>query len=81
MSDVSSDEKSRKFLSITEAAEILGLSRMTLYRVIAAGEFPTVRVGRRLFVPGQALDDLVAAAIACGGVVDAAEWRRTEVAG
>jgi excisionase family DNA binding protein len=71
----------RKFLSIAAAAEMLGLSEMTLYRLIQANTFPAVRVGRRLFIPGQALDDLAAAAIATGSVVDAAEWRPAQVAG
>ncbi|TCC35234.1 DNA-binding protein [Kribbella sindirgiensis] len=54
---------------------------MTLYRVIQAKSFPAVRVGRRLFIPSQALDDMAAAAIASGGVVDAAEWRPAQAAG
>ncbi|WP_329481587.1 helix-turn-helix domain-containing protein [Kribbella sp. NBC_01484] len=78
---VMSSEVVRKFLSVAAAAEVLGLSEMTLYRVIQANSFPAVRVGRRLFIPSQALDDMAAAAIASGGVVDAAEWRPTQVAG
>ncbi|MFG1818270.1 helix-turn-helix domain-containing protein [Kribbella sp. NPDC049174] len=79
--DATASEVVRKFLSVASAAEVLGLSEMTLYRVIAAGEFPAVRVGRRLFIPSQALDDMATAAIATGGVVDAAEWRPAQVAG
>lgn len=30
-----------------EVAQILGLSRATVYRLIADGEFPTVHVGKR----------------------------------
>ena len=71
----------RKFLSVAAAAEVLGLSEMTLYRVIQANSFPAVRVGRRLFIPSQALDDMATAAIASGGVVDAAEWRPSQVTG
>lgn len=59
----------RKFLSVAAAAEVLGLSEMTLYRVIQANSFPAVKVGRRLFIPSQALDDMATAAIASGGVV------------
>jgi excisionase family DNA binding protein len=76
-----SGEGRRKFLSVEEAADEIGLSEMTLYRVIAANAFPAVRVGRRLFIPSQALDDMASAAIATGGVVDAAEWRPSQVAG
>lgn len=76
-----SNEAKRKFLSVEKAADEIGLSEMTLYRAIAANAFPAVRVGRRLFIPSQALDDMAAAAIASGGVVDAAEWRPSQVAG
>ncbi|TCO33013.1 excisionase family DNA binding protein [Kribbella steppae] len=82
MSEVTKpSEAIRKFLSVAAAAEVLGLSEMTLYRVIQANSFPAVRVGRRLFIPSQALDDMATAAIASGGVVDAAEWRPAQVAG
>jgi len=79
--DATVGEVVRKFLSVAAAAEVLGLSEMTLYRVIQANSFPAVRVGRRLFIPSQALDDMASAAIAIGGVVDAAEWRPAQVAG
>jgi excisionase family DNA binding protein len=79
--DMKPSEAVRKFLSVAAAAEMLGLSEMTLYRVIQANSFPAVRVGRRLFIPSQALDDMATAAIASGGVVDAAEWRPAQVAG
>jgi excisionase family DNA binding protein len=79
--DMKPSEAVRKFLSVAAAAEMLGLSEMTLYRVIQANSFPAVRVGRRLFIPSQALDDMANAAIASGGVVDAAEWRPEQVAG
>jgi excisionase family DNA binding protein len=75
------NEAVRKFLSVAAAAEVLGLSQMTLYRVIQANSFPAVKVGRRFFIPSQALDDMATAAIASGGVVDAAEWRPAQVAG
>ncbi|MDX3003239.1 helix-turn-helix domain-containing protein [Kribbella solani] len=79
--DSPAGQVTRKFLSIAAAADLLGLSEMTLYRLIQANTFPAVRVGRRLFIPGQALDDMAAAAIATGAVVDAADWRPTQVAG
>ncbi|TDW91101.1 helix-turn-helix domain-containing protein [Kribbella sp. VKM Ac-2566] len=79
--NASATEAVRKFLSVAAAAKVLGLSEMTLYRVIQANSFPAVRVGRRLFIPSQALDDMATAAIATGGVVDAAEWRPAQVAG
>lgn len=47
---------------------------MTLYRAINAGEFPAVRIRNRVVVPGEVLDELVAAALAEQGLIDVAEW-------
>jgi excisionase family DNA binding protein len=59
----SNDKKAA--LSISEACNYSGLSRSTLYRLIEAGELPSIKVaGRRLIRPveldkllGQASDD------------------------
>ena len=66
----------RRWLSVAELARELGMSQMTLYRVIAAGEFPAVRIGRRLVVPARVLEDMAAAALATGTTVDTADWPR-----
>ena len=42
---------SRLTLTVDEAAELLGLSRGGAYAACAAGEIPTVRLGRRILVP------------------------------
>ena len=68
----------RRWLSIAEMARELGMSQMTLYRVIRAGEFPAVRIGRRLFVPAQVLDQLAESALATGREVSAAEWAEAQ---
>ena len=39
----------------TEAAKLLGLSRSTVYEMIAAGELPSVRLGHSIRVPLGAL--------------------------
>jgi Helix-turn-helix domain len=52
------------------------MSQMTLYRAIAAGEFPAVRIGRRLVVPARVLEDMAAAALTTSTTVDAAHWPR-----
>jgi excisionase family DNA binding protein len=72
--------ESRRFLTVAEVARMFGTSSMTIYRAISAGEFPAVRVRGRLFVPSQALDEMVAAAIAEQAVVDAAAWAPRELA-
>ena len=66
----------RRWLSVAELARELGMSQMTLYRVIAAGEFPAVRIGRRLVVPARVLEDMADAALATGTTVDTADWPR-----
>ena len=73
-SSVKDGTAERRWLSIAELARELGMSQMTLYRVIAAGEFPAVRIGRRLFVPARVLDQLAESALATGREVSAAEW-------
>ena len=42
-------------LTVDEAAGILGVSAWSVYASIRAGEFPALRVGRRLLVPTHAL--------------------------
>ena len=67
---------SRRFYSVPEVARMLGMSDMTLYRAIKAGEFPAIRVRGRLVVPARAIELLAEAAIAAGSLVDAAVWTR-----
>jgi excisionase family DNA binding protein len=69
-----STEGKRDWLNVAEMAEVMGVSEMTLYRAIANGEFPAVRIGRRLFIPARLLDQLAEAAISTGRVVTAAEF-------
>jgi excisionase family DNA binding protein len=62
------------FYSVAQAARILGMSEMTLYRAINAGEFPAVRIRSRLIVPRRAIEAMVEAALDGGTVVDAAAF-------
>jgi excisionase family DNA binding protein len=62
------------FYSVQEIAGLLGMSTMTVYRAIQCGEFPAVRIRGRLIIPAKAIDQIVDAALACGGEVDAADW-------
>ena len=63
----------RAFYNVRETARMLGMSAMTLYRAIEAGEFPAVRIRGRLIIPARALDEMVAAALR-DGQVDAADF-------
>ena len=77
-SKVKASDQRREWMSIAELAKELGMSQMTLYRVIAAGEFPAVRIGRRLFVPTRVLDQLAKSALASGQLVSAADWKEMQ---
>jgi excisionase family DNA binding protein len=66
------DDSAQRFYSVAEVARMFGMSPMTLYRAIAAHEFPAVRVRGRLIVPSRVLDAMVDAALIEQGVVDAA---------
>ncbi len=46
-----------KFLTVAEVAGVMRVSKMTVYRMVHAGELPAVRVGRSFRVPEQAVHD------------------------
>lgn len=50
-------------LTVTEAGELLGLSRSAAYRAADAGELPVIRFGGRLRVPTPRLLELLGAGI------------------
>lgn len=45
------------FLTVAEVAKIMRVSKMTVYRMVHAGELPAVRVGRSFRVPESAVED------------------------
>lgn len=49
----------RPLLSVTEVAELIGCSRQHIFNVIRRGDAPSVRVGRRVFLPRKWVDLLV----------------------
>ena len=51
----------RATLTIEETAELLGVSRGSAYEAARSGQIPVLRVGRRLLVPRQALDQMLTA--------------------
>jgi predicted DNA-binding transcriptional regulator AlpA len=46
-------------LSVSKAAEILGISRASAYRYAASGDLPTRRLGGRVYVVTTRLMDIV----------------------
>ena len=57
-------ELSRRLaLSVDEAAALLGVSRDLVYDLVASGEIPSLRLGRRIVVPRHALEQVINSAI------------------
>lgn len=61
------------FYTVSEAAALLRVSTMTLYRVIREGAFPAVKIQQRIIIPAKAVDALIEEAVTTGRCVDIAE--------
>jgi excisionase family DNA binding protein len=48
-----------RFLTVAEVAEMMRVSRMTVYRMVHAGELPAIRFGRSFRVPESAVAHVV----------------------
>ncbi len=46
-----------KFLTVAEVAAVMRVSKMTVYRLVHAGDLPAARVGRSFRVPEDAVDE------------------------
>lgn len=55
-----------RFLTVAEVAELARVSRMTVYRMVHAGELPAIRVGKSFRVPQSAVDELLSDGTADG---------------
>jgi excisionase family DNA binding protein len=53
----------RLVFTVTEAAQLLGVSRAFAYELAARGDLPVLRLGRRIVVPKVALLALVGRAV------------------
>ena len=56
------------FLTVQEVAELMRVSKMTVYRMVHAGELPAVRFGRSYRVPQNAVEAYLKAAVVDGTV-------------
>jgi excisionase family DNA binding protein len=54
------DDTKRRTLTIAEAGAQLGLGRSAAYAAAHRGEIPTIRLGRKILVPRDQLDRLLA---------------------
>jgi excisionase family DNA binding protein len=46
-------------LTVSETASLLGISRAHAYELVARHELPAIRLGRRVLIPRQAIQDLI----------------------
>ncbi|MBB6334017.1 helix-turn-helix domain-containing protein [Schaalia hyovaginalis] len=59
------DQKSApRFMTVSEVAELMRVSKMTVYRLIHSGEMPAIRVGKSFRVPEAAVGALIASGLA-----------------
>ncbi len=52
--------RARVVMTVAEAAAVLGISPSFAYELCARGDLPVLRLGRRVMIPRQALEDFVA---------------------
>ena len=45
-----------RFLTVAEVAEMMRVSKMTVYRLVHAGDLPAIRFGRSFRVPESAVE-------------------------
>jgi len=57
---MSSEQPRARFLTVAEVADVMRVSKMTVYRLVHSGEMPAVRVGRSFRVPQDALEQYLA---------------------
>ena len=56
-----------RFLTVAEVAELMRVSKMTVYRLVHSGELPAIRFGRSFRVPESAVSAAVRTTIADAG--------------
>ena len=54
---MSSQQPRLQFLTVAEVADVMRISKMTVYRLVHSGEMPAVRVGHSYRVPQDALEE------------------------
>jgi len=53
----------KKYISIPEAAKIMGLSRIAVFRKVKNGEIPAIKIGRTYAIAANSLDSLIGKAL------------------
>ena len=65
--DLMSSLSEIKFLTVAEVAAVMRVSRMTVYRLVHAGDLASVRVGRSFRVPEHAVHEYLRGAFTEAG--------------
>ncbi|MEV0647583.1 helix-turn-helix domain-containing protein [Phytomonospora sp. NPDC050363] len=55
-----------RFLTVAEVAELMRVSKMTVYRLVHSGQLGAVRVGRSFRVPEQAVQEYLRSGLPAG---------------
>ena len=63
-----------RFLTVSQAASLLGVSAMTIYRAVDEGAFPAIRTRGRISIPAKAIDAMEEVAVSEMRVVDSGEF-------
>jgi excisionase family DNA binding protein len=53
-----------RFLTVAEVADMMRVSRMTVYRLVHSGELPAIRFGRSFRVPESAVQTALSTHVA-----------------
>lgn len=62
-----------RFLTVAEVAEVMRVSKMTVYRMVHSGDLPAVRMGRSFRVPQKAVEEMIATGLG--------EWQTNQAVG
>lgn len=60
--DRTADSTDIRYLTVAEVAQIMRVSKMTVYRLVHSGELESIRVGRSFRLPEQAVNGYLASA-------------------
>ncbi|MBX3092212.1 MAG: helix-turn-helix domain-containing protein [Cryobacterium sp.] len=64
---MSSDLSDVRFLTVAEVADMMRVSKMTVYRLVHSGDLPAIRFGRSFRVPESAVQAAIGTHIADEG--------------
>jgi len=55
-------DNGRLTLNVKDAAWVLGVSKNSCYQAVLKGELPSIRLGKRILIPSQALKAMLESA-------------------